>query len=63
MYRKDQIKGIVAIILFSIIGISFLVFPDSSLPEIISIFCFLMWLVAMYFINKKFNGDKENKND
>lgn len=58
MYKKDQIKGIVAIVLFSIIGISFLLFPDGPIPEIISVVSFAIWLIAMFVLNKKFKNDE-----
>jgi hypothetical protein len=55
MYRKDQVKGIVAIILFGIIGISFFVFGDeSSITKYITLISCGAWLVSMYFVNKKF---------
>jgi len=55
MYRKDQVKGIVAIILFGIIGISFFIFgEESDVTRYVAIIACAMWLVSMYFINKKF---------
>lgn len=56
MYRKDQIKGIIALVLFGIMGISFLLFPDSAVPEYISIVCLIVWLIAMFLVNKKFKN-------
>lgn len=63
MYRKDQIKGIIAIILFGIIGLSFWLFPDSSVPEYISIAAFLLWLLAMMLVNRKFEKKEEMNNE
>lgn len=61
MYRKDQVKGIVAVILFGIIGISFFVFGDESpITKYIALGAFLVWLVSIYVIGKKFE-DKEKE--
>lgn len=55
MYRKDQVKGIIAIILFGIIGVSFFVFGDESpLTKYIALGAFVIWLIATYFIRKNF---------
>ncbi|NBG66293.1 hypothetical protein [Acidiluteibacter ferrifornacis] len=55
MYRKDQLKGIVAIILFGLIGISFFIFGDeSTITRYVAIISFAIWLISIYFINKKF---------
>ena len=55
MYRKDQVKGIVAIVLFGLIGICFFVFgEDSEVTRYVAIIACGMWLVSMYIINKKF---------
>ncbi|MDB9775209.1 hypothetical protein OAB47_03135 [Vicingaceae bacterium] len=59
MYRKDQVKGIVAIILFGLIGISFFVFGgDSTITKYTALGGCLVWLVSIYVIGKKFE-DKE----
>ncbi len=56
MYRKDQVKGIVAISLFSIIGVSFFVFGDDSpITKYTAMIAFLIWLVSIYIIGKKFD--------
>ncbi len=55
MYRKEQIKGIIAIILFGIIGISFFIFGrDSDLLKFVALGCFILWLISMFFVNRKF---------
>ncbi len=54
MYKKDQIKGIIAIILFSIIGIVYFFSDDSSLLTTVSILAFIIWLVTMITINRRY---------
>lgn len=53
MYRKDQIKGIIALILFGIIGISYYFFEESDITVTISIVCLFLWLLSMYILNKE----------
>ncbi len=52
MYRKDQIKGIVAIILFASIGISYALF-DKEIAKIVAVIGLVIWLSTMYILNKK----------
>lgn len=53
MYRKDQIKGIVALILFACIGISYYFFKDGDVTKTISIIGIAIWLGLIYFQNKR----------
>jgi hypothetical protein len=53
MYRKDQIKGIVALILFACIGISYFFFQNGDVTKTISIIGIVIWLGLMYFLNRK----------
>lgn len=55
MYKKDQVKGIIALILFGIIGISYYFFKDGDETLTISIICLLAWLLIMYVLNKREN--------
>jgi len=52
MYKKDQQKGIIALILFSAIGISY-VFFSKEIAKITAVVGFIIWLIAMYVLNKK----------
>lgn len=53
MYRKDQLKGIIALILFAIIGCVYFFSKDDDLILTVCIIALFIWLVAMYFLNKK----------
>jgi len=53
MYRKDQIKGIIALILFGTIGLSYFLF-DKDVAKWVALVCTIAWLASMYFLNKKF---------
>ena len=52
MYKKDQQKGIIALILFGAIGISYVLFSEK-LAKIAAVAGFVIWLIAMYVLNKK----------
>jgi hypothetical protein len=52
MYRKDQIKGIVAIILFGVIGISYAILGEE-IAKGAAIAGIIIWFTSMYFLNKK----------
>ena len=52
MYRKDQIKGIVAIILFALIGITYWLTENDDVVVTVSIIALLIWLLSMYFLNR-----------
>ncbi len=59
MYRKDQLKGIIAIVLFGIIGICFFVFgEDSPILKGVALGGVVAWLVSMVILNRKFK-DRE----
>ena len=51
MYRKDQIKGIVALILFACIGLSYLLF-DKDFAKWVAIVAIVIWLSTIYFLNR-----------
>ncbi|MEX2379279.1 MAG: hypothetical protein WD530_00935 [Vicingaceae bacterium] len=53
MYRKDQIKGIIAIILFGIIGLTYLLTKDDDIAVIVSSIAFVVWLISMYILNRR----------
>lgn len=53
MYRKDQIKGIIALILFGIIALSYWLFEDGDETISVSIAALFAWFISMYFLNKK----------
>lgn len=53
MYRKDQKKGIVALILFGIIGVTYYFFDEGDITLTVSIVCLFAWLVTMYVLNKR----------
>jgi hypothetical protein len=53
MYRKDQIKGIIALILFSAIGLSYLITESEDISLIVSIICLGIWLVGMFILNRR----------
>ncbi|MEQ8625907.1 MAG: hypothetical protein RJQ00_01155 [Vicingaceae bacterium] len=52
MYKKDQQKGIIALILFGAIGMSYLFFSEK-VAKIAAVVGFAIWLIAMYVLNKK----------
>jgi len=54
MYKKDQIKGLVAIILFSIIGVTYFLSDSKDLLLTISIVAFIIWLISLYVLNRRF---------
>jgi hypothetical protein len=53
MYRKDQIKGIIALLLFSIIGITFWLSGEEDVSLYVSLGAFGIWLVSMYWLNRR----------
>lgn len=53
MYRKDQIKGIIALVLFACIGISYFFNKNGDITMTVSIISVVIWLVSMYFLNKR----------
>lgn len=56
MYRKDQIKGIIAVSLFGILGICFFVFgEDNDILKFVALGCCIIWLISMFIVNKKFD--------
>lgn len=52
MYKKDQQKGIIAIILFGAIGISYAFFSEAFAKGV-AVGGIIIWLVAMYLLNKR----------
>ncbi|MCB0803854.1 MAG: hypothetical protein HND54_10110 [Bacteroidetes bacterium] len=56
MYRKDQIKGIIALVLFGCIAIAYFFFENEEIAKTASIIGIALWLISMYFLNKKFKN-------
>lgn len=54
MYRKDQIKGIIALILFGAIGLTYLLTKDDDIALIVSSLAFIIWLISLYKLNRRF---------
>jgi len=52
MYRKDRIKGIVALILFGTIGISYWILGEEF-TKWIAIVAIGVWLMTIYILNRK----------
>jgi len=55
MYRKDQLKGILALILFGCIGLSYFFLGDET-TKWVAVFAIIVWLGSMYFLNKSPKG-------
>tara|TARA_R110002072_G_scaffold220291_6_gene377784 strand:- start:1859 stop:2020 length:162 start_codon:yes stop_codon:yes gene_type:complete len=51
MYRKDQIKGIVALVLFGLIALSYWLF-GKEIAKWVATGGFVVWLATMYFLNR-----------
>jgi hypothetical protein len=52
MKKKDQTKGIVALITFGSIFISYFIW-GKEIAKYVAIAGFAVWLGAMYFLNKQ----------
>lgn len=52
MQEKDKIKGIVALITFGSIALSYFIW-GKEIAKYVAIAGFAAWLGAMYFLNKK----------
>jgi len=52
MYRKDQIKGIIALILFACIGLSYFFLGDDA-TKYVTVLAIFIWLGSMYYLNRK----------
>ncbi|MFT6165579.1 MAG: hypothetical protein ACJAV5_000692 [Vicingaceae bacterium] len=52
MNKKDQTKGIVALITFSSIFTSYFIW-GKEVAKYVAIAGFVVWLGAMYFLNKQ----------
>lgn len=51
MFRKDQIKGIIALILFACIGLSYFLF-NEEIAKWVAVAGVIAWLVSMYYLNR-----------
>ncbi|MEQ8909942.1 MAG: hypothetical protein RIC95_12160 [Vicingaceae bacterium] len=54
MYRKDQIKGIIALVLFGALGLCYWFTEDDDVMVTAGIIALLLWLGSMYFLNRRF---------
>ncbi len=56
MYKKDQQKGIIALILFGSIGLTYALF-DKSTAKVVAVISIVIWLISMFMLNKKNKED------
>ena len=56
MYKKDQQKGIIAIILFGAIGISYFFFSEE-IAKGTAVAGIIIWLIAMFLLNRRNKSD------
>ena len=52
MYREDQIKGTIALILFAAIGLTYWLF-EEEVAKVVAVIALVIWLATMFLINKK----------
>lgn len=52
MLEKDKIKGIIALLVFGGIGLSFWLY-GKEVAKYVAVAGFAIWLTTMYFLNKQ----------
>lgn len=52
MYRKDQLKGIAALIIFGSIALIYFFF-GKDIAKIFAVVGFIIWIGTMYHLNKR----------